>query len=98
MSDPLADLYEISRNINARVNDRIQREPSGMSAEANETHWLIVLREELDLAEAEADESKDVMPNTYGSGYDQGWADAIRVIVEATLACPTHVTVVWAQS
>jgi hypothetical protein len=79
----LDDLHEISRNIHARMNDRIAADPEDMGAAENEAHWLIVLREELELAEEEAGESNRVAPETYRSGYDQGWADAIRVILDA---------------
>jgi hypothetical protein len=83
MAQPLDDLHQISRNIQARVNDRLAASPDGLGAEAKETHWLMVLREELELGEEEAEVSDHVAPDTYRSGYDQGWVDAIRTIVDA---------------
>jgi hypothetical protein len=83
MTRTLDDLHEISRNIRARVNDRTAENPRHIRAEADELHWPMVLREELELADEEAALSKHVAPETYRSGYDQGWADAIRVILDA---------------
>jgi hypothetical protein len=77
------DLDDISRNIRARVSDRIAENPEDTRANANETHWLAVLREELELGEEETEESNRIAPDTYRSGYDQGWIDAIRVILGA---------------
>jgi hypothetical protein len=93
---PLNDLYEISCNIRTRVNDRIAAGLESMTGETTEAHWLIVLREELDLAKEEARASDHVEPNTYKSGYDQGWADAIRMIVDATsLLAQAHPASRW---
>jgi hypothetical protein len=83
MTQPLDDLYAVSRNIHTRMNDRMAESPAGMSAEAIEIHWLIVLNEESDLSEEEAEESNCLSPDTYGAGYDQGWSDAVRMIVDA---------------
>jgi hypothetical protein len=81
---PLENLYKISLGIHARLGDRTAARPAGISAEAIETHWLMVLCEELDVSEEEAEEANHLVPNTYRSGYNQGWVDAIRMIVDAT--------------
>ncbi len=83
MAQPLDTLYQISHNISARVNDRMAANPEGRGAATSEAHWLMVLREELDLGEEEAGVSNEVASGTYRSGYDQGWVDAMRTIVDA---------------
>jgi hypothetical protein len=83
MIQVLDDLCDISRNIHARVNDRMAENPDERSAEAHEIHWLTVLQEELELAEEEAELSNRVAPETFRAGYNQGWFDAIRVILDA---------------
>jgi hypothetical protein len=75
----LNDLQEISANIRARVDDRIANIPG----ETEQQHWLAVLTEELHLANQEADEATQAAPETFRAGYNQGWADAVRVFLNA---------------
>jgi hypothetical protein len=83
MSQTRDDLLEMSRNIRARVGDRMAEDAGSTSVVANELHWLAVLREELALADEEAVESNRLDPEAYRAGYDQGWVDAMRVILDA---------------
>ena len=90
MAQPLDNLYRMSCNVFARVDGRIAANSRSQIGRPNESPWLAVLREELDLAEEEAEDS-NLDLDTYRSGYDQGWCDAIRMIVDASqLLDQTH--------